>query len=109
MTPEAKKIISAVARQDMETNRFGKTTHEELDALLAAIGWGGQKRDPSKVGVCGRLLTINETCDLFKVSRVMLNKLTKSGKIKHVSLSGSKKSIRYRSSDIEEFLKENTI
>jgi excisionase family DNA binding protein len=53
------------------------------------------------------LKTFEETMQLLKISRSTLNRLVKSGKIQALKLTeGQRGAIRFRQSDIENFLNE---
>jgi excisionase family DNA binding protein len=53
------------------------------------------------------LKTFEETMQLLKISRSTLNRLVKSGKIQALKLTeGPRGAIRFRQSDIENFLNE---
>jgi excisionase family DNA binding protein len=55
------------------------------------------------------LKTFEETMQLLKISRSTLNRLVKSGKLKALKLTeGPRGAIRFRQSDIENFLTELT-
>lgn len=52
------------------------------------------------------LLTVTEACQMLKVSRVTLWKMTKQKKINQPVKIGSR-NIRYRMSDISQFINKN--
>jgi excisionase family DNA binding protein len=55
------------------------------------------------------LKTFEETMQLLKISRSTLNRLVKNGKIQALKLTeGPRGAIRFRQSDIENFLTELT-
>jgi excisionase family DNA binding protein len=51
-----------------------------------------------------QLLTVKETCDTLRVSRTTLHRLTKRGVISAIRIG---RSLRYRESAVEKYLRSN--